>query len=310
MLVGRRIFAPFDSALLAAAAVALLLAPVHESLAARAPKHPTAVAATLTGMISLLISVPFFLGGWTIAREAAEAYPAARAWLEGLPIPRALDPRALLLENLEQASAWAAIFARALVKNTLEVLLNAAVFAASLFLFLRDGPRMIRSGAELIPLPREATERLLERVRDVLRAVINGVFVIALLQGGLAWAGLALFQVPFAVLLGALCVVLSPIPLVGSALIGAPVVLYLYLSGAAAKAAALALWFAVVVGMADNVARPILLGTKMKLPIPLVFISVIGAMKAFGFAGLFIGPLVIALALGVLDIIRERSRGA
>ena len=100
---------------------------------------------------------------------------------------------------------------------------------------------------------------------------------------------------------------LSPLPFIGSALVWAPVVLYALLSGATTKATGLALWFLLVVGLSDNLARPVLLGTQMKLPIPLVFIGAIGAMKAFGFAGMFIGPLVIALTLGFFDILRARS---
>lgn len=330
-LLGARIFAPFLSALLAAAAVALLLAPVYKSWAARFPKRPTALAAALTGLVSLLVAVPFFLGGWAVLREAAEAYPAARDWVNGAAGPGApawtppeklagvidagreyaaamkIDPRAAVLENLDQVGAWTGSAARTMARNAVLVFLNLAVFIASLFLFLRDGPRMVARGSELIPLPEEAKARLLSRVREVLLAVVNGLFVVALLQGALAWAGLALFRVPFAVLLGSMCVLLSPIPFVGSALVWVPVVLYTLLTGATAKAAGLALWFMVVVGLSDNVLRPIFLGTQMRLPIPLVFIGVIGALKAFGFAGLFIGPLVIALAIGYFDIIRERN---
>ena len=335
LFMGVSIFAPFLTALLAAASVALMLAPVYKSWASRAPRHPTAVAIALTGLVSLLMAVPFFLGGWMILREAAEAYPAARDWLSGLAEPGAhawtppqrlagvidagrgyaaalkIDPRALVLENLDQVSSWAGMFAKTLAKNAAFVFLNLAVFTASLLLFLRDGPNMVRRATELIPLPDEKKEHLVARVRDVLLAVVNGLFVVALLQGPLAWAGLALFRVPFAILLGAFCVMLSPIPFVGSAVVWVPVVIYTFLSGASAKAAGLVLWFMLVVGLSDNVVRPILLGTQMKLPIPLVFIGVIGALKAFGFAGLFIGPLVIALSIGFIDILQERSqRGA
>ncbi len=326
-IAGMMIFSPFLCALLAAASVSLLLAPAYRSLLARAPKHSSAVALALTGLISILVAVPLLLGGWLLLREAAEAYPAARAWLEGLSAPGAtawappprwavvfetgrayasalkLDPKAIVLENLDQVSSWAGGFAGALIKNSVFVFLNLAVFMASLFLFLRDGAAMIGRVSALIPLPQEKTRHLLTRVSDVLLAVVKGIFVVAMVQGALAWAGLALFQVPFAMLLGTLCMILSPLPFVGSALIWVPVALYTLLSGATGKAAALALWFLLVVGLSDNLVRPILLGTQMKLPIPLVFIAVIGAMKAFGLAGLFIGPLVIALAFGLLDIL-------
>lgn len=330
VLLGLRIFSPFLGAMLASASVALLLAPACRALSARAPNRPTEAALALTALVSLLVAVPLLLSGWIILREAAEAYPAARAWLEKLSEPGApvwtpsprwagvvdaarghaamlkLDPRAIVLENLDQVSSWAGQFARSAATNAAFVLLNFAVFMASLFLFLRDGTRMRERATALIPLPRDKTDALLTRVSDVMLAVVNGMFVVALLQGALAWAGFALFKVPFSFLLGAFCVALSPIPFVGSTLIWVPVVIYTALSGATAKAAALTLWFLLVVGLSDNIVRPILLGTQMKLPIPLVFIGVIGAMKAFGLAGLFIGPLVIALAFGLLDIIQER----
>lgn len=333
LLLGARIFAPFLAALLAAASLALLLAPAYKAWAARAPRHPTAAAASFTALASVLMAVPFFLGGWALLREAEEAYPAARYRLAmlsengapdwkppqrlagvvatGRDLAAALNvkPRQALLENLDRVGAWAGGAARTLVKNAIFVFLNLAVFIASLFLFLRDGPRMIRSGSELIPLPEETKANLLTRVREALLAVANGLFAVALLQGALAWAGFALFGVDFSFLLGGACVLLSPIPFVGTAVVWVPVVVYTFLSGASAKAAGLALWFVLVVGLSDNVVRPILLGTQMKLPIPLVFIGVIGALKAFGFAGLFIGPLVIALSIGFLEIIRER-RGA
>jgi predicted PurR-regulated permease PerM len=332
-LLAARIFAPFLGALLAAASVALVLSPIRKTWVGRAPRHPAAAAAALTALVCLSGAVPFFFGGWAVLREAEEAYPAARyrlgmlsedggagwkppqrlagAVAAGRDLAAALNlkPRQAVLENLDQLGAWAGGAARALVRNAAAVFLNLGVFAAALFLFLRDGEEIVRRASGLIPLPEADKERLLLRVRGVLLAVANGMFAVALVQGALAWAGFVLFRVPFAFLLGAACVLLSPIPFVGSALVWVPVVIYTALSGAAAKAAALALWFVLVVGLSDNVVRPILLGAQTKLPIPLVFVAVIGALKAFGLAGLFIGPLAIALAFGFYDIIRER-RGA
>jgi predicted PurR-regulated permease PerM len=321
LLLAGYIFAPFLGALLAAASVALVLAPIHGSWAGRVPRHPTAAAAILTGLVCLLLAVPFVLGGWALLNEAEAAYPAAKAWINGLsetglpllpslpPWMPKIDPKAIVLENLDQVSSWAGTAAQAVVRNAVFIGINFAVFTAALFLFLRDGERMVRGGSELIPLPEATKANLFARVRGVLLAVANGIFAVALLQGTLAWVGFALFRVPFSFLLGGACVLLSPIPFVGSALVWVPVVAYTALQGATGKAAALALWFVVVVGLSDNVVRPILLGAQTKLPIPLVFVGVIGALKAFGLAGLFIGPLTVALAIGFIEILRER-RGA
>jgi len=327
-----RMFAPFLAALLAAASMALLLEPLQRRLIARAPRHPAALAAALALLTVLVAVVPFLIGGWTILREAAEAYPAARYRLEAITEPGApawkppaklapliaagrgyaaalkIQPRTIVLKNLDKVSGKAAGLAASVVKDFGIVLLNLAIFTAALFLFLRDGPRMARRGLEIIPLQADMKERLMTRAKDALLAVVSGIFAVALLQGMLAWAGLALFRVPFAGLLGLLVVLLSPIPFIGSAFVAGPVVIYLLLAGEAAKAAALAAWFGVVVGLSDNLLRPILLSSQMKIPIPVLFIGIIGALQVYGMAGLFIGPIVIALFIGLIDIFKEKGR--
>lgn len=330
LYVAARVFAPFAGALLASASLALLLEPLHRSLLQRMPRHPTLAAALLAIMSVLLAAVPFLLGGWTVLREAAEAYPAARYRLEAITEPGApewkpppklaaavaaakgyaaalnISPRQAVLKNLDKVSGKAAGLAGSMVKDAGVLLLNLAVFTAALFLFLRDGPRIVRQGLEVFPLQADMKEKLLSRAREAMLAVVSGIFAVAILQGALAWGGLALFKVPFAGLLGLLVMLFSPIPVIGSALVAAPIVIFMLLSGEPAKAAAIAAWFGVVVGLADNLVRPILLGSQMKIPVPVLFIGVIGALQIYGIAGLFIGPIVIALVIGLVDVIRGK----
>jgi len=333
LYVAARVFAPFTGALLASSSLALLLEPLHRRLLARMPRRPTSAAAAVALLSVLLAAVPFLLGGWTVLREAAEAYPAVRYRLEAMAEPGApswkpppkiaalvaaargyasalkISPRQVILKNLDKASGRAAGVAGSVAKDAGVLLLNLAVFTASLFLFLRDGPRIVRRGLEVFPLEAGMKEKLLARARDAMLAVVSGIFAVAIVQGALAWAGLALFKVPFAGLLGLLVMLFSPIPVIGSALVAGPIVIYMILSGEPAKAAMIAAWFGIVVGLADNLVRPILLGSQMKLPVPVLFIGVIGALQVYGLAGLFIGPIVIALVMGLVDVIRERRPG-
>lgn len=330
LYLAARVFAPFTGTLLASASVALLLDPLHRRLLARMPRRPSAAAAALALLTVLLAAVPFLLGGWTVLREAAEAYPAARYRLEAITEPGApawkpppklaaavaaakgyaaalkISPRQAVLKNLDKVSGKAAAIAGNMVKDIGVLLLNLAVFTASLFLFLRDGARIVRRGLEVFPLESGMKEKLLARARDAMLAVVSGIFAVAIVQGALAWAGLALLKVPFAGLLGMIVMVFSPIPVIGSALVAGPIVIYMLLADEPAKAAAVAAWFGLVVGLADNLLRPILLGSQMKLPIPVLFIGVIGALQIYGLAGLFVGPVVIALVIGLVDIIREK----
>ncbi len=143
------------------------------------------------------------------------------------------------------------------------------------------------------------------KLESAIAAAMQGVFLIALVQGAFAMLGFALFHVQFAVLLGALCAVLSPIPFVGSALIWIPIVARIALDGQTSRAMMLAAWFVFIVGLSDNVARPFLLRSKMQIPIPLIIVGVFGGISAFGISGAFFGPIIAAAALALLDAFDE-----
>ncbi|OYV99853.1 MAG: hypothetical protein B7X11_04970, partial [Acidobacteria bacterium 37-65-4] len=127
------------------------------------------------------------------------------------------------------------------------------------------------------------------------------VFAVAAVQGLLSMAGFALFGVRFPVLLGALCMAFSPIPLVGPMIVWIPVAARLALDGQHGRAALLALWFALVVGTSDNVVRPILVGSRSRLPAAIVVVGVLGGVRAFGAMGIFLGPIILASAVAVVD---------
>src|SRR6185369_18026726 len=125
------------------------------------------------------------------------------------------------------------------------------------------------------------TKRIIARIGDVLSAVVRGVFLVALVQGLAAWIGFALFGAPFPVLLAALCMLFSPVPTVGGAIVWVPVVARIALAGDWAKAVPLLLWFVIVYSFVDNLARPLFIGSQAKIPLPLVLVGVLGGMRVF-----------------------------
>jgi predicted PurR-regulated permease PerM len=110
-------------------------------------------------------------------------------------------------------------------------------------------------------------------------------------------------------MLGMLASVCSVIPVVGTSLVWGPAAAYLLVTGHAGKAVFLVIWGVAVVSMADNIIRPLVLRGKMQLPILLLLFAILGGLLTFGFVGLFLGPVVFALLVTLLPILREEMAG-
>lgn len=175
-----------------------------------------------------------------------------------------------------------------------------------LFFFIRDGRAIAKRGASLVPLAADRREDLADRLAAVTRAVVRGTVLTALIQGLLLGIGFAVVGLQAPVVFGVLGAVLSVVPFGGTALVWVPAVIYLALQGDYTQAAVL-LAFGVVVSTVDNFLKPLLISDRTELPTLGVFIGVIGGLAAFGIIGLFLGPVVIALALALVDFTRERK---
>ena len=318
-----RMLAVFYVPLLAAGILAMAVYPAHRRLLRAWPGRPSAAAAATAALTLLVVVLPLCALAWVFVDEAPSIAPAARQWLSGLGAgPRGrldawllaanpwlsvwdIDPKEILLGDLEALGAHAAGFAAVVLRNLLMVFIDLAALAVSLFFALRDGPAGLQALLELVPLEPAHKETLRARVEDTVIAVMRGVLGVATLQGVLAGLGLALFGVPFPVLLGALAALAAPVPIIGVGLVLAPVVFCLLLAGATAQAWKVAVWSIVVVAGTEQVLRPLLISSRARLPLWLLFFAVLGGMRLYGFAGLLIGPVLAALALSLAGIYRR-----
>jgi predicted PurR-regulated permease PerM len=177
----------------------------------------------------------------------------------------------------------------------------------ALFYLLRDRERVLRYLRSTSPLTTRETERLFARAAEVVRASIFGTLLVAAVQGLLGglmfwWLGL-----PAPLLWGMVMFVLSVVPILGAAVVWIPAAVLLATEGSWEKALILTLWGSVVVGLIDNLLYPIFVGDKLRLHTLVVFIAIVGGLLVFGASGLVLGPLVLAVTVGVMDIWRERT---
>ena len=175
-----------------------------------------------------------------------------------------------------------------------------------LFFIIRDGRAIARLGSTVVPLPPDRREALAQRLASVTRAVVRGTVLTSIVQGLLLGIGFALTGMPAPVVFGVLAAVLSVVPFGGTALVWVPALAMLLIQGRLGQAAGV-LVVGVMVSSVDNFLKPILISGRSPLPTLAVFIGVLGGLAAFGLIGLFVGPVIMALVLALLEFAARQA---
>ena len=168
-----------------------------------------------------------------------------------------------------------------------------------LFFMLRDGPRIAQTLVRMLPIETHLRCKLWRHLIDVTRAVFMGIGLTALVQGTLLGIGFAIAGLPSPLLFGVLGAMFALVPIVGTTIVWVPATLWLLTQDQLPYAVFMLAWGVVVVGAVDNVLRPILISGRTEVPTLAVFIGVMGGLSAFGFIGLFLGPIVLGLLVAL-----------
>lgn len=197
---------------------------------------------------------------------------------------------------VSQAGSLGLVFVQFLIMVGLAAIMYAGGERAALAL-QRFGRRLAgMQGEEVVKLAGQA-----------IRGVALGVGVTAVLQSVAGGIGLAIVGVPFAGLLTAVMLLLC-IAQLGPALVLFPAVAWVYWNGETAWGTFLLVWTLVVTTM-DNVIRPALIKLGADLPLLLIFAGVIGGLLAFGLIGIFVGPVVLAVAYTLVNAWVDQGEG-
>jgi predicted PurR-regulated permease PerM len=314
---------PFIISLILAAVLAYASWPVYEWLLARLRNCSGAAATAMTLLLLLTLVTPFAVMGISLADNAVELLqrlyitlqqplPPPPAWLERLPLAGDYlhdnwlelmqeEEGALLLQLREQLQQlplrdWAIAAGGALVYGV--VLISFSVLIC--FFFYRDGPAITaRVQAVMERLTGHRALGLITVTAGTVSRVVNGILGTALAQSVLASIGFWVAGVPGAMLLGLLTFFLSIVPM-GPPLVWVPVVLWLYSQGQTGMAIFMLAW-GLLVSSIDNFIKPYLISRGGTLPLLLVFMGVLGGLFAFGFIGVFLGPVILAVTYALLS---------
>lgn len=312
---------PFLAALAWAAALAVVTRPVAVWLQ-RKGLGPSLSASLTVTLVALLLLAPTVFVGYHLAREAAQALqrledPAETArWQAVLtqyePVRTAwdwtqdnLDLQPQLAGFLQQLSQGIGGF----ISGSLVTLVQLLLMLCVLFYLYRDEQEALRGLRLLLPLSDPEADVVFRRVNDTLFATVYGRLVVALMQGVLGglmfwWLGLS-SPLLWALVMG----LLSVLPYLGSFVVWAPVALLLLAEGNWIKALVLTAWGTVVIGLADNLVYPIVVGDRLRMHSLVALFSLLGGLAVFGAAGLVLGPVIVSVTLALLEIWRRRTAG-
>lgn len=191
--------------------------------------------------------------------------------------------------------------------NASTLLMNILIAAFVFFFALRDSDKLKEFVSEISPFNKTQEKVLIGKFRNTTYSIVYGQIIVGLAQGVVAGLALLIFGIPNALLLGALAIVLSIIPILGPALIWIPATIYLFATGSALTAAIFFLFNLIVVSSLDNVLRSYIVARSSELSTAIILIGMIGGLFVFGLLGLILGPLILEYFLTFLRAYKEKT---
>lgn len=317
-----RIAEPFLSALAWAAVLVTFFYPMHKRLAGRLAATRASVVSTLA--VTVLLIAPAILLTTLFVRQAVSisrgvqhsiveqhAPLIAKGWSWLASHVPGMDPNANIFETLEQGIEKQAGFLAerigTILKNIASFVFDLFVMIFAMFYFFRDAAKIVRAVRSIMPFDAEHQDAMIVQIRELISASVTTSLAVAAIQGALGGLGFAIVGLPAPVFWGVVMAFFSLVPVVGSGLIFVPASLWLGFSGHWWRAIVLLAICAGISTIVDNVLRPVLLGGRTELSGLVIFISILGGVHLFGMLGLVLGPILVAMAAGVLSVYQESA---
>jgi predicted PurR-regulated permease PerM len=311
--------APFFEPILWAVTLAIVFKPVQKKLTAALPNRQDLASLGTLLIIVFAVIVPALLLSMSVGREGIALYQSISNgevdisgplnWAQNT-WPSLIDRAESLGINIEEAkqklsssalqgSQWAASHIFTFGQNTVRFAIMFFLMLYLLFFFLRDGKKIIDMIIHVLPIGDERERYLLSKFAEVSRATIKGTLVVGAIQGTIGGIIFSILGIESAIFWGVVMTLLSILPAIGSALVWIPAAIYLISSGMLIKGIILIAVGVFVIGMIDNILRPILVGRDTKMPDYLILLSTLGGISMIGISGFVLGPVIAAFFLTI-----------
>lgn len=313
------ILLPFYGAIFWAVALGILFAPLQRKMLLKLRGRRNLATFTTLGACTVIAIIPVVLTTGLLVQEVALLYKdvesgkinvasyvmqfkdilpfSVQEWLDRLGLGSIDGLSEKVAKGALEGSQFFATQVFSFGQSTFDLVVSFFIMLYLLYFFIRDGQQMVRMIRNAVPLAEQQKRLLQLKLRRVVRASVKGNLAVAITQGALGGIIFWILGIHSALFWAVLMMFLSLLPAVGAGIVWAPVAVYFLVTGAIWEGVVLALYGVFVIGMVDNVLRPILVGKDTKMPDFLILISTLGGMAIFGLNGFVIGPLIAALFL-------------
>ena len=315
---------PFLSVVAWAIVLVIVFYPIHKRLEDRI-RHRGLRALVSCLLVVLVIVLPLVVLTTVLVEELVKVIPnlpsqtsellnnptspfgRISGWLQARFGLDTVSSKAFVVDQLKQSSDWLLGSSLNLLRNIVGGIVKAFFVLFTMYYLFKDGDKIVDKLPAALPLGRKQSEAIIIRTQEVVSASVYGVVAIAGIQGILGGIMFWILGVPSPLLWAVLMAFVCMIPLAGSFLVWLPLAIYLIATGHWTKAIILIIWGALVISTIDNLLRPKLVGSQTRLHELLVFFAVLGGISVFGLLGIVLGPVVLAITLGLLQTFQVRE---
>ncbi len=333
LVLGLRLFAPFFEPIAWAIILALFFYPINLWLTNHLKITHSIAALAMCVLIILFIIIPVFALLGSLTTEVLRVYSGIQSHLQSgdfsvlpdqtkYPYLYKLASRAFETLRANEATVKGTIIGLSknmgefflrqgtvVFKNIANVIFSAALMLVTLYYLFRDGERMLNTFKSLLPMKDQTVDKFTHLTADVLSATLYGNLMTAAIQGALGIFILWVLGFSAPLLWGMVMGLGTFIPMVGTAIVWVPATLYLFLTGLYLKGAILLSFSVLVISQIDYFLRPYFISGKTQLHSLFLFFSILGGLQTFGFLGLILGPILIALCVSILELYKMNLLG-
>ncbi len=301
---------PFMGGLLGASTIYVLLRGQMKYLTQKRRMKKSLAALLLLGETILCFLIPLSLFVWMIINKIQTINLDPEQLIQPIQnfaslIEEKTGYDLLQTENLSSLAAMIPNIGQFLMGEISGFTLNVFTLLFVLYFMLTGGKKMENYIYEILPFAPQNKQNVMSEIHMLVRSNAIGIPLLALIQGGIAFLGYYIFGVPSPVIFGLLTCISTIIPIIGTAVIWLPLVIYLGVAGNWGHAIGLAIYSIIIITNIDNVVR-FLLQKKMADTHPLItMFGVIIGLPLFGFMGVIFGPLILSLFLWCIDIFKS-----
>ncbi|GIU68405.1 MAG: AI-2E family transporter [Candidatus Pacearchaeota archaeon] len=304
------ILKPILFSIIFALVLAFIFNPVYDFIYLRIKsRNIAAFLIVLILLVVIILPIWFFLP--TLLRQSYLAFQSINQ-IDFVEILQTILPKTETMKELSNnigpvlnnfVSSTISSFSKSLTKLILDfpvIGLQIFVVFFTLFYVLRDKDQIILYVKEILPFQKEIKERLFKYTQEVTSSILYGQIIVGIIQGLIAGIGFFIFKVNNAFFLTIIAIILGVLPIIGTAIVWIPVVIFLFVAGNPISGWGVFV-FGIISSTIDNILRPIIVSKKTKLSPLILLISMIGGVFVFGILGFIIGPLVISYLIVLLE---------